>query len=155
TVLLVVSAGVIHAGATPAEKCAVAKNKAAVKKVAAKAKCWQKAFASGASTADSTCLNNAEMKFSTAIAKAEAKGGCAILITDDASAIESAADTCVNSIVAHTSPCGEGMMCNRQCLCGCPAGSDCTTCAGGFPSPGFVCPSGTTCESVPVGQACV
>jgi hypothetical protein len=144
TVLLVVGAGVIHAGATPAEKCAAAKNKAAVKKIGAKAKCWQKAFLSGAATADSGCLSAAEMKFSTAISKAEAKGGCAV--TGDANTIESAADTCVSSIVALTPtiPCG-GSLCNGQCLCGCPVGDDCTTCAGA----GYVCPSGTTCENVP------
>src|SRR5436189_1453975 len=89
--VLVVSAGVIHAGATPAGKCAIAKNKAAVKKVAAKGKCWQKAFALGAPTPDSTCLSDAETKFSAAIAKAEAKGGCTT-VPGDASAIESAVD---------------------------------------------------------------
>ena len=100
--VLVVSARLVHAGATPAEKCAVAKNKEAVKKVAAKANCWQKAFRSGAATADPSCLSAAVSKFDTAIAKAEAKGGC--VVTGDASAIESAADTCVSSIVALTPP---------------------------------------------------
>src|SRR5262245_14884322 len=99
-VVLVASAGLIHAGSTPAQKCAVAKSKAAVKKIAAKAKCWQKAIATGASTADPTCLTAAETKFNTAIAKAEAKGGCVNI--GDASNIESAANICVANIVALT-----------------------------------------------------
>jgi hypothetical protein len=99
-VVLVASAGLIHAGSTPAQKCAVAKNKAAVKKIGAKAKCWQKAIATGASTADPTCLTAAETKFDAAIAKAEAKGGCANV--GDASNIEGAADACVADIIALT-----------------------------------------------------
>ena len=141
-----------RAGTTPAAKCLAAKNKAAVKKVAAKGKCWQKAFLAGAATADSTCLSAAESKFSTAITKAEAKGGCAVM--GDESAIESAADTCVNSIVTVTSC--PGPVCNGQCMCGCPAGIDCATCAS-FPYLGHFCPSGTRCESMPVagGSGCV
>jgi hypothetical protein len=70
---LAVSPGPIFAGQTPAQKCAVAKNKAAVKKIGAKAKCWQKAIATGATSADPTCLMDAETTFTTAIRKIEAK----------------------------------------------------------------------------------
>lgn len=62
-------AGVVQAGATPAAKCAAAKNKAAAKKIGSKLKCYQKAFVAGAAV-DSTCLTNAELKFSGAIVKA-------------------------------------------------------------------------------------
>src|SRR5262249_12318324 len=98
--VLVVSAGLIHASGTPPQKCAAGKNKAAAKKIGAKLKCWQKAFTSGAANADSVCLSAAETKFNAAISKAEAKGGC--VVTGDANAIEGAADTCVNSVVALT-----------------------------------------------------
>jgi len=46
--VLTASGGFVHAGSTPAEKCAIAKSKAATKKIAAKMKCWQKAMATGA-----------------------------------------------------------------------------------------------------------
>src|SRR6267378_3737779 len=77
-IVLAVSAGILHASATPAQKCAVAKNKAAAKKIGAKLKCWQKAFATGAASADSACLMAAETKFNAAIMKADAKGGCVV-----------------------------------------------------------------------------
>ena len=86
-------------GATPAQKCAVAKSKAAVKKTAAKAKCYQKSMSTGA-TVDTDCLNKAELKFNDAIAKAEVKGGC--IHTGDAATIEAAVDACVSSLVALT-----------------------------------------------------
>src|SRR5262249_24699918 len=98
--VLVVSAGLIHAAGTDTGKCAASKSKAAAKRIGARLKCWQKAFTSGAATADSACLSAAETKFTSAISKAEAKGGCAV--TGDANALEAAADTCVNSIVALT-----------------------------------------------------
>ncbi len=86
--------------ATPVQKCAVAKSKAASKKLTAKMKCWQKAFATGAVSADAACLTAAETKFSDAISKAEAKGGCASI--GDEAAIEGAVDTCVSNLVALT-----------------------------------------------------
>jgi hypothetical protein len=57
-------------GATPAQKCAATKTKAAGAKVYAKAKRYQKALANG-STVDSTCLTKAEQKFVAAFGKAE------------------------------------------------------------------------------------
>jgi hypothetical protein len=77
-IVLAVSAGVIHAKETPAQKCAVAKQKAAATKMSAKLKCWQKAIASGAANAAPACLTAAETKFNTAIGKAETKGGCSV-----------------------------------------------------------------------------
>src|SRR5262245_53233362 len=93
-----ISAGA-HPGATPAQKCFMAKNKAAAKKIAAKLKCQQRALKVGA--VDPTCLTAAETKFNGAIAKAEAAGGCAV--TGDGPTIESAVDACVSSIVVLTS----------------------------------------------------
>jgi hypothetical protein len=91
-----------HSAPTPAEACAIAKNKAAVKKVAARAKCWQKAIAAGEAAASPDCLAAAETKFAGAIAKAESKDGC--LVTGDASEIGSAADSCIDGLVAVTPP---------------------------------------------------
>ena len=91
--------GQLHAAGSPFTKCAIAKNKAASKKIAAKLKCWQKAYA-GAPTADPSCLSAAEEKFTLAIASAEKKGGC--VVTGDASAIEGAVDSCVTSVVTLT-----------------------------------------------------
>ncbi len=133
-IVLAVSAGILHASATPAQKCAVAKNKAAAKKIGAKLKCWQKAFATGATSADTACLMAAEMKFNTAIGKAEAKGGCAV--TGDGNAIEGAADKCVSNIVTltptvtcqaanMTCPCGNGFFMVTQ-MCGTPSPESCS-----------------------------
>lgn len=93
-----ISAGA-HPGQTPQQKCAIAKNKAAAKKIAAKLKCQQKALEVGA--VDPACLTAAETKFNGAIAKAEATGECAV--TGDGPTIESAVDACVSAIVTLTS----------------------------------------------------
>jgi hypothetical protein len=84
---------------TPAAKCAAAKSKAAAKKVGGKLKCYQKAFLAGTGV-DGTCLTTVEGKFSQAITKAEQPGAC--VVTNDATAIEGAVDTCVNAINALT-----------------------------------------------------
>jgi len=51
-VVLMLGAPSIHAGSTPGQKCAVAKSKAAAKKIGAELKCWQKALADGVATPD-------------------------------------------------------------------------------------------------------
>jgi hypothetical protein len=77
SVALSVLAGVRAAdGATRAEKCAVAKLKAANKKVAAKLRCYEKAVVEG-KRVSSACLLAADDHFLVAFAKAELKGGCA------------------------------------------------------------------------------
>lgn len=133
--VLVSSAGIIYAGATPAQKCAVAKNKAAAKKVAAKLKCWQKAYSTGAASADADCLATAEAKFVKAIEKAEAKGGC--VTPGDGDVIEGLVDQCVGGIVGRT-PTVACQVANLTCKCGSlmifytpacdtPSPLDCTT----------------------------
>src|SRR5262245_30483215 len=80
-------------------KCGVAKTKAAGKKAAAKLTCLAKAVSKGTTPVDSTCLAKADVKFSTAFAKAEAKvyvPGC--LSTGDASAIEGKVDSLLSDI---------------------------------------------------------
>jgi len=83
--MLFLSAVLVRASATPAEKCAAAKNKAAAKKASSTLKCYQKAITT-ATPVSSTCLTAAEMKFNTAITKAETASGCAI--TGDGSTLE-------------------------------------------------------------------
>jgi len=77
SVTLSVLADVRHvdAAATRAEKCAVAKLKAANKKAAAKLRCHEKAVMEGKRVA-SDCLLAADDRFLVAFAKAEMKGGC-------------------------------------------------------------------------------
>lgn len=88
-----------RASETPAQRCSVAKSKAAAKKIVAKLTCQQKAMRVGAAI-DPTCLSAAETKFDAAIVKAEARGGCAV--SGDGATIESAVDSCVDSIVTLT-----------------------------------------------------
>lgn len=138
-VLLVVNPGLIHAGATPSEKCAVAKNKAAVKKLGAKLKCWQKAIGAGLTTPDSTCISTAETKFTTAMNKAETKGGCDF--TGDAPTIEAVVNAAVAGLAALTS--ATPYVC---CDCVgdlCAWAVDGVSCTNGGCSPGA---AGTVCD---------
>ena len=78
SVTLSVLAGVRAAdgAATRAEKCAVAKLKAANKKVAATLRCYEKAVVGGRRVG-SACLLAADDHFLVAFARAELRGGCA------------------------------------------------------------------------------
>ena len=98
-IVLMVSVELSYARTTPAQKCAVAKNKAAAKKIVSKLKCNQTAISKGVAV-DPGCLTDAEVRFNTAIMKIEAAGGCAVI--GDANAIEAAVDTCVSNMVALT-----------------------------------------------------
>jgi len=89
----------LHAAPTAAQKCAIAKNKAASKKLGSKLKCYQKGIAASTSP-DSTCLAKAEVKFSVAAAKADLAGGCAV--TGDASVLEGIVDRQVEAVAGFT-----------------------------------------------------
>src|SRR5438477_5610603 len=82
--------------ATRAEKCAVAKLKAANKKAAAKLRCHEKAVMEGKRVA-SNCLLAADDRFVVAFAKAELKGGCAT--TRDQAAVEDQVDRFVTGLL--------------------------------------------------------
>jgi hypothetical protein len=129
--VLGMTGGIIYAGATPVQKCVIAKQKAAAKKATAKLKCWEQAIALGANV-DQTCLTTADTKFKAAIEKAEATGSCAI--TGQTDAIESEVDTCVNNIVAVT---------NHTCT---TAGAACGSCGTG--KCWYHCVGGVTAELV-------
>jgi hypothetical protein len=148
-----------RAGETPAQKCSVAKLKAAFKKTGKKGVCFEKAIAKAASV-DPTCLGNADTAFGLAFQKAEAKGGC--LIPGDATPVEATVDTCVTSVVneitgvtttptstttsttiACSPPCATGMCCSGVCTDTSSDPFDCGSC-------GHQCLPGETC----VGSQC-
>jgi hypothetical protein len=99
TALAAVTALPAHASPTPEQKCAVAKNKAASKKLAGTLKCHQKAILQG-TVAAPQCLAEAEAKFASAIQKADARGGC--VTTGDAVIIEAGVDVCAMQFLALT-----------------------------------------------------
>ena len=84
-----------------ANPCDAQKTKAAGKKVAAKLTCHSKAVTKGLLGPDSTCLAKAEVKFSTAMAKAEAKVPPPCTATGDAGTYESTIDSAVNDIATE------------------------------------------------------
>ena len=103
TATLLLASGIASARVAPSQKCSVAKSQAAAKKIAAKLKCYDNATKKGLPV-DPACLQKAETKFNDAIAKAEKKGGC--LVTGDGATIESAVDSCIESVVGLTGICG-------------------------------------------------
>lgn len=123
TILLALTFAVAQ-GADDGVKCSTAKQKAAAKKIGATLKCHQKA-AADAVPVDPECLAKVDAKFSEAIAKAEARGGC--IVTGDEAALDQACDECVDGIrgLTPTAPptCGEGTF--PQCGGTCPLGQSC------------------------------
>jgi hypothetical protein len=135
--VLAVGAGYALAAGTP-QKCAVAKSKAASKKLGSKLKCYEKALAKGVAV-DATCLAAAETKFNAAITKAEAKGGCAL--TGDGPTIEAVVNSAVKAVNGFT-PSAPPVCCFDAfgaCLYVATAG-DCPHTVG---APGTVCDGAT------------
>jgi hypothetical protein len=137
--VLVVSAALTHASETGAQKCAVAKMKAASKKLGSKVKCIQKAVAKGVAV-DASCLSTADTKFTAAISKAEAKPGC--VMKGDGPTFEALVDKDVSAIDSFADP--KPLVC-----CAYPVGTACgwatdtAACTGGGGTPGA---SGTACD---------
>lgn len=102
SIVLILLPGLALGAASPAQKCAAAKNKLAMRHAAARAKCFQNAFLAGTS-ADSSCLSTADLKFATGITKIESKGGCSRV--GDTAALQSAVESCVADVVALTQQC--------------------------------------------------
>jgi hypothetical protein len=157
TILLALTFAVAHGADKLAVKCSAGKQKAAVKKVGADLKCYQKAAADDV-VVDPACLAKADTKFSESIAKIEAKGGC--IITGDEAAIDQAADECVADIRGLTpvSPptCGDGDF--PECGGTCPAGQTClalivhdTNCS---PGQGMSTTCNAVCRCVDASSAC-
>lgn len=87
--------------ATPAQKCAATKLKAATRKTAAELKCHKKALLTGGPV-DAACLGKAQEKFAKAFAAAEARGGCAS--EGDAAQVADSIDVFVDELVAGFEP---------------------------------------------------
>ena len=87
----------VAVAADPGATCAIAKQKAAAKKLNDKVKCHGKALKKG-SPVDPVCLTKAEEKFNASFTKAEDKGGC--LTTSDAAAIETIIDNTLAALLA-------------------------------------------------------
>ncbi len=162
-ILLTSTVPTAHASVTPASKCATAKQKAAVKKLGAKLKCYQKASADGVAV-DGGCLNTAETKFKAAITKADAKGGC---LGGDPTTIENDVDACLTAIRSDTPDalpsCGSSAY--PQCGGTCPANMECRPdhdvnlgCGGGEPGSCYAfcrcIDPATACNGQTCGQIC-
>lgn len=99
--IAVVYAPVAQAASTPAQKCAVAKLKAATRKADVELKCQKKALAAG-SAVDAACLEKAQAKFAQAFADAEAKGGCKS--EGDAPEVQESVEAFVDDVVTTLGP---------------------------------------------------
>jgi len=155
TATVLLATGVAKATPTPAQKCVVAKQKAAVRKAKAKLQCYQRATAAGTSV-NPNCLTTAEMKFTTAIGKIEATGHCAV--TGDATLLENTADEFVNIVDAvGCSPagsCGSFSACGTggAGLCGTAADGGSVCLNAGASCPGSNCSTTADCAK---GKVCV
>ena len=133
---LVIAGGVAQATGTPI-KCAVAKQKATVKKAAAKLTCYTKAVEK-AGPVDPTCLLRADQAFENAFTNAETAGGCAVI--GDAGGQEAAADAFVAAVTARdtTAECTQnGQPCGTSC--GGAGAGKCTRHCTGDPNSPFIC----------------
>jgi hypothetical protein len=151
--VMMLSTGITQARTTPAQKCAVAKSKAAAKKILSKLKCDQTAFLKG-TPVSTDCLTTADMKFSAAIGKAETAAAGKCVVTGDVADIESISDHCVASIAAQTlvPACTGGAACgscgNGTCLLLCdPAYHGAVACVTGTPGVPQCVDSDANCAS--------
>jgi len=97
------------ANVSGAQRCSVAKLKAAVKKAAGQGACQEKAI-KNAVTVDSGCLAAAGTRFSLAFQEAEAHGGC--LTTGDAGNVENQVDALGVDLVNALGSTGTTAKCN-------------------------------------------
>jgi plastocyanin len=95
-IAVLVVTGSVAAKPTPAAKCLSAKLKATAKKAVVKVGCYAKAAKRG-KPLDPACFDKAEAAFVKAIARAEAKGGCASI--GDAPALEATVDEFVDAVI--------------------------------------------------------
>jgi hypothetical protein len=96
---VVLLAAASQAAHSPGAVCAAAEQKATAKKALSKLKCYTKAMLANEGI-DQSCLDTADAKFSDAIGKAEAKGGC--VNPGNAADLESVVNTFVGSVVTLT-----------------------------------------------------
>ena len=138
--------GFVRAAATPQDKCAAAKMKAAAKKAACQLLIDAKATVKGGTPDYSKCTAT----FTAAFAKVEATGGCAT--TGDAASIERSVDEYVNGVFVS--------LANRQSLneSPCRLSADQQSCIGSCGSAdqtcSFVSSAGTCTGSAYNGSLC-
>ena len=138
-------------------KCAAAKTKAVGRRAYDEMNCRAKALLR---PVDEECLGKAELRFTTAIAKADDRGTC----SDAASALRTLVDACItqlnpgcgeNDSLTCGGPCDAGWVCTAVSTsplqCGCapaapPCGSD------PWPTCGGACEPGTACMAVSLGE---
>lgn len=117
-----VTAVTTQAAATPAQKCAAAKLKAAGTRAAAKLNCHAKAALKG-SAVDAECLAKADTKFASAFTKAEAGGGC--IVNGDTASTGAQVDGMVSGVVAATPSASYPLSCFDAVQNGLETGVDC------------------------------
>lgn len=122
SVSVVFGATAAHAAATPAQKCAAAKLKAAGSRAAGKLNCHAKAALKGSSV-DAECLAKADAKFAAAFTKAEAGGGC--IVNGDAASTGGQVDGMVSDVVAATPSASYPLTCFDAMQNGLETGVDC------------------------------
>jgi hypothetical protein len=93
--LLASSAPPARADGTPALRCAFAKQRALVRKIASLLDCQREALRAGTAV-DPQCIDAAARKLASDFAKAEARGGC--VPEGDAASLEPLADQCSQRI---------------------------------------------------------
>src|SRR5882724_4752541 len=100
---------IVNSSAAGPNRCDSKKIQAAGKKAGIKAKCHAKAVSKGVPV-DSTCLANAEMKFSASISKAETAGpNCTH--SGQTNTLESAVDAFINDASGELTTCGNDAAC--------------------------------------------
>ena len=110
-VTLLLLAPVTTQAASPAQRCAATKQKAAGKKAAGKLKCWMRAVKRGESI-NMDCIFKAELKFSRSYDKAESRGGC--VTTNDKGMIETKVDGFVDDVVSDLTGSPAGALLTTQ-----------------------------------------
>jgi hypothetical protein len=120
------------AAATPAQKCAAAKIKAALIELKAVDACYRAGLAK-LSPPDPTCIAAATAKLDAAVHNADAKGGC--VKTNDTAEIDQVVGQCSSRLVFATpSVClTAGTACTGGLVAPCCAGLTCSGAVGGPP----------------------
>jgi hypothetical protein len=120
------------AAATPAQKCAAAKIKAALIELKAVDACYRHGLTT-LSPPDPACLAAAAAKLDAAVRKADAQGGC--VKTNDTAAIDQAVGQCSSRLVFATPPVclTAGTACSGSLAAPCCAGLVCSAVIGGPP----------------------
>jgi hypothetical protein len=137
--------------ASPGERCAAAKLRAAAQKASGKLRCHARAVLRG-SAPDAACLAKIEAKFQATWARIEDRGGCAT--TNDAADVEQRVDAFVDGLVVALPPSTSTTSTTVTPTTSCPPLTalycGISACPGFGPPP--LCPTGMTCVTIPAGS---